>query len=67
MTNQFIPLALDPGQIIVQQAIDDNCKKYAIKVERGADCAAESVVTIRYRYARRCCVAILTGWRLTSL
>ena len=46
MTNQFIPLALDPGQIIVQQAIDDNCKKYAIKVERGADCAAESDVTI---------------------
>lgn len=46
MTNQFIPLALDQGQIIVQQAIDDNCKKYAIKVERGADCAAESVVTI---------------------
>lgn len=46
MTNQFIPLELDPGQIIVRKAIDDNCGKYAIKVERGADCAAESVVTI---------------------
>ena len=46
MTNQFIPLALNPGQIIVEKAINDNCSKYAIKVERGADCAAESVVTV---------------------
>lgn len=46
MTNQFIPLALDPGQILVQQAIEDNCGVYPIRVERGADCSPESTVTI---------------------
>lgn len=45
MTNQFIPMALDPGQIKFLEAIDE-CRPYQFKVERGADCAPESVVTI---------------------
>lgn len=46
MTNQFIPLALDPGQKKVLDAIEDNCGVYPVRVERGADCSPESVVTI---------------------
>lgn len=46
MTNQFIPLALDPGQQLVQQAIEDKCGVWPIWVERGADCAPESSVSI---------------------
>ncbi len=45
MENTFAPLANDPGQIRFKQAVDD-CSPYAFKVEWGADCAAESVVTI---------------------
>lgn len=45
MTNQFIPMAGDPGQILYKAAID-NCRPYKFKVERGADCAPEAVVTI---------------------
>lgn len=45
MTNQFIPMALDPGQIKLQEAIEE-CRPYQFKVERGADCAPESEVTI---------------------
>lgn len=46
MANQFIPLALDPGQVKFLEAIEDKCRPYAFRVERGADCAPESNVTI---------------------
>ena len=46
MTNQFIPLALDSGQQLVLEAIEDKCGVYPIKVERGADCSPEATVTI---------------------
>lgn len=39
MTNQFIPIADDPGQLKFQEAIEDNCNVYQFKVERGAGCA----------------------------
>lgn len=45
MTNQFIPMALDPGQIKYLEAIE-SCRPYQFKVERGADCTPESTVTI---------------------
>ena len=45
MTNQFIPMANDPGQILFKAAIE-NCLPYKFKIERGADCAPQSVVTI---------------------
>lgn len=45
MENQFIPMALDAGQIKFKEAIDD-CQPYAFKIEWGADCAPESTVTI---------------------
>lgn len=46
MTNVFIPLHLDPGQVKFREAIEDGCRPYAFRVERGADCAPESLVTI---------------------
>lgn len=46
MANVFIPLFLDPGQTKFREAIEDNCRKYAFRVERGADCAPESEVTV---------------------
>lgn len=46
MTNVFIPIHNDPGQVKLREAIDDDCRPYQFKLERGADCAAESVVTI---------------------
>ena len=45
MENQFIPVALDAGQIKFKQAIDD-CQPYAFKIDWGSGCAPESVVTI---------------------
>lgn len=45
MTNQFVPMALDPGQIKVLEAVEDKCGKYPIKVERGAECVSEATVT----------------------
>lgn len=45
MDNQFVPMALDPGQIKFKEAIDD-CNPYAFKIEWGADCMPESTVTI---------------------
>lgn len=45
MENQFVPMALDPGQIKFKQAIED-CQPYAFKIEWGADCSPESQVTI---------------------
>lgn len=46
MTNQFIPMPLDPGQIKFKAAIEDSCNGYAFKIERGASCAPEAAVTI---------------------
>lgn len=46
MDNQFVPLANDPGQIKFKQATEDNCGVYQFKIEWGADCTVESVVTI---------------------
>lgn len=45
MENQFVPMALDPGQIKFKEAIE-SCQPYAFKIEWGADCAPESTVTI---------------------
>lgn len=45
MENQFIPDALDAGQIAFKSAID-SCKPHAFKVEWGAACPKSSVVTI---------------------
>ena len=45
MENQFIPVALDAGQIKFKEAIDD-CQPYAFKIEWGGDCAPESTVAI---------------------
>ena len=45
MENTFAPLPNDPGQIKMKAAEDD-CSPYAFKVEWGAACAAEGVVTI---------------------
>lgn len=45
MENQFVPMALDPGQIKFREAIED-CQPYQFKIEWGADCAPESTVTI---------------------
>lgn len=45
MENTFVPLANDAGQIKFRQAIEE-CTPYAFKVEWGAGCAFEDVVTI---------------------
>jgi len=45
MENQFVPMALDPGQIKFKEAIED-CQPYAFKIEWGADCSPESTVSI---------------------
>jgi len=45
MENQFVPMALDAGQIKFKQAIDD-CQPYQFKIEWGADCMPEGPVTI---------------------
>lgn len=46
MANVFIPMALDPGQIKFQEAIEEKCRPYPFRIERGADCAPELEVTI---------------------
>lgn len=46
MANVFIPMHLDPGQAKFREAIEDNCRPYAFRVERGADCAPEETVTV---------------------
>lgn len=46
MTNVFIPYFADPGQRKFKEAIEDNCRPYAFKVERGADCVPTSAVTV---------------------
>ncbi|WP_311271039.1 hypothetical protein [Sphingobium sp. WCS2017Hpa-17] len=45
MPNVFAPLPNDPGQIRLLQAMA-GCANYAFKVEWGAGCVSESVVTI---------------------
>lgn len=45
MENTFVPIANDPGQMAFRQAVED-CSPYAFKVEWGAGCAIEGVVTI---------------------
>lgn len=45
MENTFAPRSNDPGQIKFKQAIE-SCSPYAFKVEWGAGCAADDVVTI---------------------
>lgn len=45
MENQFVPLALDAGQIKFKEAIED-CRPYQFKIEWGAECTPESEVTI---------------------
>lgn len=45
MENQFVPMALDPGQAKFKQAIDE-CVPYQFKIEWGADCMPNSEVTI---------------------
>lgn len=45
MENTFAPMPADPGQLKFIAAID-SCSPYAFKVEWGAGCASEGVVTI---------------------
>lgn len=45
MENTFIPMPGDPGQVKFKQAITE-CTPYAFKIEWGAGCVSESVVTI---------------------
>lgn len=45
MENTFAPLPNDAGQIKFKSALD-SCSPYAFKVEWGAGCASEGVVTI---------------------
>lgn len=45
MENQFVPMALDPGQIKFKEAIT-SCGPYQFKIIWGADCMPESEVTI---------------------
>jgi hypothetical protein len=45
MENTFAPMATDPGQIRMAAAAID-CANYAFKVEWGAGCVSEGVVTI---------------------
>lgn len=46
MENQFVPMPLDPGQVALQAAIDDDCDAYEFKVEYGASCTPQATVTI---------------------
>ena len=45
MENQFAPDGQDAGQIAFKAAIED-CKPHAFKIEWGADCPNEAIVTI---------------------
>lgn len=45
MENQFVPMALDPGQIKFKEAIEA-CVPYAFKIEWGGDCAPGGEVAI---------------------
>lgn len=45
MSNMFVPMPEDPGQIAMLAA-QESCKPYAFRIVWGADCGEESVVTI---------------------
>lgn len=45
MSNTFVPMPEDPGQIAMLAA-QESCKPYAFRIVWGADCGEESVVTI---------------------
>lgn len=45
MENQFLPNGEDAGQVKFEAAIDD-CRPYPFKIEWGANCPRESVVTV---------------------
>lgn len=45
LENQFVPIALDPGQVKFKQAIE-SCQPYAFKIEWSADCAPFEEVSI---------------------
>lgn len=45
LENTFAPMPNDPGQQRLRQALAD-CTNYAIKIEWGAGCVSESVVTV---------------------
>lgn len=45
MANQFVPRRLDPGQILMAQAVED-CNPWRFRVIWSANCAPESVVTV---------------------
>ena len=45
MENQFIPIALDAGQTLFREAIED-CQPWSFRIVWGGDCAPESVVSI---------------------
>lgn len=44
MTNQFIPIVDDAGQLKFLEAIENNCDVYQFKIERGAGCADGSTL-----------------------
>lgn len=39
MSNTFVPIPTDPGQLKFQEAIEDQCSVYGFQVIRGAGCA----------------------------
>lgn len=45
MANVYIPMHLDPGQQKFREAINDDCNPYAFRIERGADCAPQGIIT----------------------
>jgi len=45
MESTFVPVSLDPGQLLFKEAIED-CQPWSFKIAWGADCSPESVVTI---------------------
>lgn len=45
MTNTFVPMPEDPGQVAFRAA-QRSCKPFAFKIKWGADCGEESTVTI---------------------
>ena len=45
MESQFVPMPLDPGQILFKQAIED-CQPWSFRVEWSGDCVPEAEVEI---------------------
>lgn len=46
MTNTFVPMPNDPGQLRFRQAIEDRCNNYAFRVDWGADCSPTGTVVV---------------------